>query len=204
MIDSHPIVTVALLRLILQTAPPLNDALPMTAVRWRERLVASALGLPVIVMVFFIRLAAAPQRVWVEEAGGARFNHHFIKFAFLTLEGGRSGSRRPRRSSFALHERVAVAEEIFEHRLDSVRLVGWALRNVTPRSRRVSSVRWQSCVSTTHGAFFPTKSENHDARTNSTSVCCRGAIVSHRIPGAARSSRFSKPSFSVNQRRASS
>jgi len=54
-IDSHPVETVALLRLIFQTAPPLNYALPMTAVRWRDHLVGSALGLPVpvIVMAFF-------------------------------------------------------------------------------------------------------------------------------------------------------
>ncbi len=54
-IDSRPVLTVALLRLIFQTAPPLNYALPMTAVRWRDHLVGSALGLPVpvIVMAFF-------------------------------------------------------------------------------------------------------------------------------------------------------
>jgi len=46
-IDSHPVMTVALLRLIFQTAPPLNYALPMTAVRWRDHLVGSVLGLPV-------------------------------------------------------------------------------------------------------------------------------------------------------------
>jgi len=50
-IDSHPVLTVALLRLIFQTAPPLNYALPMTAVRWRDHLVGSALGLPVPVTV---------------------------------------------------------------------------------------------------------------------------------------------------------
>jgi uncharacterized membrane protein YdjX (TVP38/TMEM64 family) len=46
-IDTHPVMTVALLRLIFQTAPPLNYALPMTAVRWRDHLVGSMLGLPV-------------------------------------------------------------------------------------------------------------------------------------------------------------
>jgi uncharacterized membrane protein YdjX (TVP38/TMEM64 family) len=54
-IDSRPVQTVAALRMIFQTAPPLNYALPMTAVRWRDHLVGSVLGLPVpvIVMAFF-------------------------------------------------------------------------------------------------------------------------------------------------------
>jgi uncharacterized membrane protein YdjX (TVP38/TMEM64 family) len=45
-IDRRPVLTVALLRLIFQTAPPLNYALPMTTVRWRDHLLGSALGLP--------------------------------------------------------------------------------------------------------------------------------------------------------------
>jgi len=54
-IDRRPVQTVALLRLIFQTAPPLNYALPMTAVRWRDHLVGSIVGLPVpmMAMVFF-------------------------------------------------------------------------------------------------------------------------------------------------------
>jgi uncharacterized membrane protein YdjX (TVP38/TMEM64 family) len=54
-IDDRPIMTVALLRLIFQTAPPLNYALAMTAVRWRDHLIGSFLGLPlpVMVMAFF-------------------------------------------------------------------------------------------------------------------------------------------------------
>ena len=54
-IHRRPVRTVALLRLLFQTAPPLNYALPMTAVRWRDHLVGSVLGLPVpiIVMGFF-------------------------------------------------------------------------------------------------------------------------------------------------------
>lgn len=54
-IDSRPVLTVALLRLLFQTAPPLNYALPMTAVRWGDHLVGSVLGLPVpvIAMAFF-------------------------------------------------------------------------------------------------------------------------------------------------------
>ena len=54
-IDSRPVVTVALLRLFFQTAPPLNYALAMTSIRWRDHLVGSLLGLPVPVtgMAFF-------------------------------------------------------------------------------------------------------------------------------------------------------
>ncbi len=54
-VDTRPVLTVALLRLLFQTAPPLNYALPMTALRWRDHLLGSALGLPVPVsaMVFF-------------------------------------------------------------------------------------------------------------------------------------------------------
>src|SRR5262249_10521010 len=50
-IDSRPVMSVALLRLLFQTAPYLNCALPMTAVRWRDHLSGSALGLPVPVTV---------------------------------------------------------------------------------------------------------------------------------------------------------
>ena len=46
-IDRRPVATVALLRLLFQTAPPLNYALAMTAIRWRDHLVGSVLGLPV-------------------------------------------------------------------------------------------------------------------------------------------------------------
>ena len=58
-IDSQPVMTVALLRLIFQTAPPLNYALPMTAVRWRDHLVGAVLGLPVpmaVMVCIFSRL----------------------------------------------------------------------------------------------------------------------------------------------------
>ena len=50
-VGSRPVMTVALLRLLFQTAPPLNYALPMTAVRWRDHLVGSLLGLPAPVAV---------------------------------------------------------------------------------------------------------------------------------------------------------
>jgi uncharacterized membrane protein YdjX (TVP38/TMEM64 family) len=54
-IDSRPVTTVALLRLLFQTAPPLNYALPMTSIPWRDHLIGSLLGLPVPVagMAFF-------------------------------------------------------------------------------------------------------------------------------------------------------
>lgn len=45
-IDDRPIMTVALLRLIFQTAPPLNAALAMTGLRWRDHLIGSLVGLP--------------------------------------------------------------------------------------------------------------------------------------------------------------
>ena len=50
-IDRRPVSTVALLRLVFQTAPPLNYVLPMTAVGWREHLLGSLLGLPAPVIV---------------------------------------------------------------------------------------------------------------------------------------------------------
>ena len=53
-IDSRPVMTVALLRLTFQTAPPLNYALPMTAVKWRHHLAGSMLGLPVPVTVMAV------------------------------------------------------------------------------------------------------------------------------------------------------
>jgi uncharacterized membrane protein YdjX (TVP38/TMEM64 family) len=54
-IENRPVMTVALLRLMFQTAPPVNYTLPMTALRWRDHLLGSVLGLPVpvIVMAFF-------------------------------------------------------------------------------------------------------------------------------------------------------
>src|SRR5262245_19532476 len=53
-IGSRPVLAVALLRLIFQTAPVLNYALPMTAVRWRDHLLGSLLGLPVPVAVMAV------------------------------------------------------------------------------------------------------------------------------------------------------
>lgn len=55
-LDHHPIMTVALLRLIFQTAPPLNYALAMTAIHWRNHLLGSVLGLPlpVVVIAWFV------------------------------------------------------------------------------------------------------------------------------------------------------
>jgi len=54
-IDRRPVTTVAVLRLIFQTAPPLNYALAMTAVRLRDHLLGSVLGLPapVTIMALF-------------------------------------------------------------------------------------------------------------------------------------------------------
>ncbi|MDW8247414.1 MAG: VTT domain-containing protein [Sandaracinaceae bacterium] len=44
-IESHPILTVALLRLFLFLLPPLNYFLALTAIRYRDYLIGSALGL---------------------------------------------------------------------------------------------------------------------------------------------------------------
>src|SRR5262249_49126259 len=45
-IDKRPVAVGAILRVMLQTAPPLNYALAMTQVRLRDHLIGSALGLP--------------------------------------------------------------------------------------------------------------------------------------------------------------
>jgi hypothetical protein len=54
-VHRRPVRTVALLRLLFQTAPPVNHALPMTGVHWRDHLGGSVLGLPlpIVVMAFF-------------------------------------------------------------------------------------------------------------------------------------------------------
>lgn len=62
-IDSRPVMTVALLRLTLQTAPLLNYALPMTTVRWRDHLLGSMFGLPVPVALMSYFLGCVLHRV---------------------------------------------------------------------------------------------------------------------------------------------
>lgn len=54
-LESHPIQTVAVLRLFMWVSPPLNYGLAMSGIRFRDYLIGSALGLalPVPVIVFF-------------------------------------------------------------------------------------------------------------------------------------------------------
>lgn len=44
-LDTHPIATIAILRTVLQMSPPLNYALALSKVRFRDYLLGSALGL---------------------------------------------------------------------------------------------------------------------------------------------------------------
>jgi uncharacterized membrane protein YdjX (TVP38/TMEM64 family) len=57
-IDRYPIQTVALLRLIFWTSPPINYALALTSIKFRDHLIGSALGLilPVIGMALFTEM----------------------------------------------------------------------------------------------------------------------------------------------------
>jgi len=59
-LDAHPIGSVALLRLLFQTAPALNYALSMSGIRFRNYLTGTLLGLPIpiaLYCVFFDELA---------------------------------------------------------------------------------------------------------------------------------------------------
>ncbi|MFP5409666.1 MAG: TVP38/TMEM64 family protein [Gammaproteobacteria bacterium] len=59
-LDAHPVRNIALLRLLFQTAPPLNYALALSGVRFRDYLVGTLLGLPLPIAaycVFFDYLA---------------------------------------------------------------------------------------------------------------------------------------------------
>ena len=60
-LDTRPIGSVALLRLLFQTAPALNFALSMSGIRFRNYLVGTLLGLPIpiaLYCIFFGDLAA--------------------------------------------------------------------------------------------------------------------------------------------------
>jgi uncharacterized membrane protein YdjX (TVP38/TMEM64 family) len=60
-LDAHPIRNIVLLRMLFQTVPPLNYALAMSGIRFRDYLVGTLLGLPLPIMaycVFFDYLAA--------------------------------------------------------------------------------------------------------------------------------------------------
>jgi uncharacterized membrane protein YdjX (TVP38/TMEM64 family) len=60
-LDTHPVRSVALLRMLFQTAPPLNYALALSGIRWRSYLVGTLVGLPLPIAaycIFFDLLAA--------------------------------------------------------------------------------------------------------------------------------------------------
>jgi uncharacterized membrane protein YdjX (TVP38/TMEM64 family) len=58
-LDAHPVRSVALLRLVFGTAPPLNVALALSGVRFRDYLLGSALGMPVPIAFFTVFLDSA-------------------------------------------------------------------------------------------------------------------------------------------------
>jgi uncharacterized membrane protein YdjX (TVP38/TMEM64 family) len=51
-LDAHPVRSIALLRVVFGTAPPLNAALALAGVRFRDYLLGTALGLPVPIAFF--------------------------------------------------------------------------------------------------------------------------------------------------------
>ena len=58
-LDTHPVTTIAILRTVLLMSPPLNYALALSKVRFREYLIGSALGLiiPIGLAVFLFEFA---------------------------------------------------------------------------------------------------------------------------------------------------
>jgi uncharacterized membrane protein YdjX (TVP38/TMEM64 family) len=53
-LDARPIRSVALARILFQTAPPLNYALAMSGVKFREYLVGTLLGLPLPIFLYCV------------------------------------------------------------------------------------------------------------------------------------------------------
>jgi uncharacterized membrane protein YdjX (TVP38/TMEM64 family) len=51
-LDAHPIASVALLRVLFQTAPALNYALSMSGIRFRPYLIGTLLGLPLPIALY--------------------------------------------------------------------------------------------------------------------------------------------------------
>ena len=51
-LDDHPIRSTVLLRMVFQTVPPLNYALAMSGIRYRDYLVGTLLGLPLPIMAY--------------------------------------------------------------------------------------------------------------------------------------------------------
>ena len=63
-LDAHPVRSIVLLRIVLQTLPALNYALALSGVRFRSYLTGTALGLPLpitLYCIFFDYLARAFQ-----------------------------------------------------------------------------------------------------------------------------------------------
>jgi len=53
-LDAHPIASVALLRILFQTVPPLNYALAMSGIRFRGYLIGTLAGLPVPIALYCV------------------------------------------------------------------------------------------------------------------------------------------------------
>lgn len=53
-LDAHPVRNIVLLRMLFQTVPPLNYALAMSGVRFRDYLVGTLLGLPLPIAVYCV------------------------------------------------------------------------------------------------------------------------------------------------------
>ena len=53
-LDTHPVGSVALLRLLFQTAPPLNYALALSGIRFRAYLIGTLIGLPLPIAAYCI------------------------------------------------------------------------------------------------------------------------------------------------------
>jgi len=51
-LDVHPIASIVLLRMLFQTVPPINYALAMSGVRFRNYLIGTLLGLPLPIMLY--------------------------------------------------------------------------------------------------------------------------------------------------------
>ena len=59
-LDAHPVGSIALLRILMQTAPALNYALALSGIRFRNYMVDTLLGLPLPIALycyFFDQLA---------------------------------------------------------------------------------------------------------------------------------------------------
>jgi uncharacterized membrane protein YdjX (TVP38/TMEM64 family) len=53
-LDAHPIRNIVLLRMLFQTVPPLNYALAMSGIRFRDYFIGTLLGLPLPIMAYCV------------------------------------------------------------------------------------------------------------------------------------------------------